>query len=525
MTRATNETTDETKADDAVRELQLKLAAALATIEKLAAENKDLVAYIESMRRRLFGRSSEKLDPNQLSLFAEQITNVAAAAQASTAETPVEKTAKSEKRAGHGRKPFAPHLSRNVIVHDVPEAERTCKCGTAMVAIGEDVCERGHVIPAKVVVNRHVVKKYACPNGHGVKSASDLAAGFIEKTKFETSVYAHIAVSKFGDHLPLNRQEEIFKRYGVEISKSTMSDMMLAMHEKAAAKIVARMREEVLASRVLQADETPITVLIEGEHGQKTGYVWVWRGDEKIVFEFRMSRGRDGPIAFLGKWRGVLQVDGYSGYDQVVLLNAIIRAACWAHVRRKFFEALETGFADAASVIAKIARLYRIEQAIRVRVAGQSLAKDDAISLRADVRGRLSRIVVDRIEKEVAALRANPATTPKSPIGKAVEYAKNQWPALLVFLKDGEVEIDNNAVERAIRPIAVGRKNWLFAGSPRGAEAAASLYSLIQACRALGINPEAYLADVLEHVSPNADFSMLTPWAWAARAKETRQPT
>ena len=504
MTTATN------PQEQTHRDLSALFVNVTATTEKLARENKQLVEYIEQLRRGYFGRSSEKVDPDQLKLFADEAMDDAPAAPTAPA---------AEKRApakGHGRKPFAAHLPRVTIVHDVADADCHCdECKERLVAIGEDVCERGHLVPAKVVVNRHVTKKYACPNGHMVKSGVGAPAGVVEKAKFEASVYAHVAVAKYGDHLPLNRQETIFKRQGLELSKSTMVDMIQLVHAKAAAPIVEVMRKEILAEPLIQADETPITVLLETEHGTKTGYVWVYRAKKKVVFVFRPSRERDGPIRFLGDWKGTLQTDGYAGYDEVVRRNGLVRAGCWAHTRRKWKDAFDAGSADAARMIGLIQRLYRIEAALKTRGSMDALSPAEFDSLRLKVRGRRSRPLVGRIAALVDEIGRKPSTTPQSLLGKAVGYTINQWPTLQVFLADGAVEIDTNAVERAIRPIAVGRKNWLFAGSTRGADAAASLYSLINACKALAINPEIYLADVLELASPNADFNRLTPWAWA----------
>ena len=495
-------------------ELEDKLYETVALNEQLAIENRHLAEQVEVLLNRLYGKKSEQIDPNQLQLFATG-TLAELEAESPKIQTPVER--KPSKPRGHGRNRFPAHLARQRIECEVPEGERICKCGEAMVRIGEDVNERGHVVPSRIVVKQYVRAKYACPKGHAVKTA-EAPPALIDKCKYEPSVYAHIATSKYGDHQPLNRLEGILKRQGLHLPRSTMWDMLKRIEELVANPVVKQMKAELLDGRIISADETPIDVIVEGQKGTKTGYLWAYRRGDIVVFDFTMTRGRDGPKRFLGKWRGTLQIDGYSGYDEVIRNNEITRAGCWAHARRKFKESMDSARSSSARVMLLIARLYRIESALRKRAKRNGLSTQELHVLRFDVRRRRSRTILSRIEDLVDDLQGLRDVLPKSMLGKALGYARNQRQSLRQFLSDGELEIDNNACERAMRPIAMGRRNWLFTGSPRGGRCAAQLYSLVTACKALKIDPEAYLEDVLSRAgsTPASDVASLTPWAWAA---------
>lgn len=240
--------------------------------------------------------------------------------------------------------------------------------------------------------------------------------------------------------------------------------------------------------------------------------------------KFSFSRGHEVPLAFLARWKGTLQTDGYQGYDQVVRTNGLPHAGCWSHARRKLKKALDLGVKEAEVMIDLLRPLWQIEAAVKTRIAAKKLDHAAAEELRRRVRDRRSKSAVARIRKELDRLRAAPGLLPKSPLGKAATYLHNQWAELLVFLDDPQVEIDTNAIERAIRPIAIGRRNWHVAGSPQGAETAAALFSIIGMCKALDIDPHAYLADVLERVSPYADLAALTARARARAAAATITP-
>jgi transposase len=323
-----------------------QLQTVAASVAQLQRDNQKLSDELALLIKRLFGKSSERLNPAQLALFADTL----AAAQQQPAEVPVpapKADGKATKR-GHGRPHFPEHLPREVIELDVPENERTCSdCGETMEPFGEEVTERGHIVPARMLVKRYVRKKYACKAGHGVKTPA-LPGSLVDKGKYEPSVYAHLAVAKYGDHQPLHRLEGIYKRHGFKLPKSTMWELLKRLDEVVAQPILIQMRRELLQGRHVQTDETPVTVRLEGGKGSRNGYVWTYLWQRRVLFDFTMTRQRDGPKRFLGDWRGTLQIDGYSGYDEVARTNQLVRAGCWSHARRKVLEAVHDRGAAAA---------------------------------------------------------------------------------------------------------------------------------------------------------------------------------
>ena len=500
-------------------ELSAKLDEALALIDALRKEIEVLREQNQLLRQARFGRRSERMEPGQLDLFR---TGEAPLLPEPTSTLPA---APKKKKKGHGRSPLPAHLPRNVIVLDVPQEERVCSCcGGALHAIGTEVTERGRIVPARMVVDRYERPKYACPQGHEVKTA-ELPDGVIEGGKYDATVHAHVAVAKYQDHLPLNRLENIFQRDGVKLSRQTMWDMLARVDELVAQPILAQMRAELLAEEVLHADETPVTLRLEDGKGSKDSWVFGWRSLREIdrpkaLVDFRLARSRAGPSDFLGDWVGTAVIDGYSGYDEVCERNGIRRAGCWAHVRRYFKEALEVGSKEAALVLVQINRLFRVERAVLARVEREKLGREETLALRGEVRSRVSARIVERIYAAAEVLDGARTTLPKSKLGKALKYLFGQRSPLAVFLEDARVPIHNNDAERDLRHIVTGRKNWLIFASERGGEVACRLYSLMLSCRQNGVDPEAYLADVLMAVAttPASEIASLTPWAWGERA-------
>ena len=491
-------------------------------LETLERENRILREENALLKRGLFGRGTERIDPGQLALY-EAGTLVLPEPAAPTEPAP------RKDKPGHGRAPFAADLPRETIELDVPEAERSCdRCGKDLRRIGEEITERGHIVPARVVVRRYVRPKYGCPDGHAVKTAA-LPDGVIDGGKYEASVYAHVVASKYSDHVPLNRLEGMLKRRGVHLPKQTMWDMLVRVDELVAQPVLAQMRRELLSEPVLHSDETPVTVCLEDGKGSRTGYAWNWRslrgaGPPKALVEFRTSRSRDGPLAFLGDWAGTLIIDGYSGFDEVVARNGIVRAGCWAHARRKLKEALDTGSTSAAWVLAPIQRLFALERAMIQRAEREGWCFEKLVELRRSVRARRSRGLVATIHQRAAELAGQRSTLPKSALGKALRYLERQRDPLAVFLNDPRLPIHNNDSERDLRHVAVGRKNWIVFASERGGEVACRLYSLVLSCRQSGVDPEAYIEGVLGAISttPASQIATLTPWGWAARTASTR---
>ncbi len=499
--------------------LEHELARLRREVDELAKANRWLTQQLTGKNIQLFGPRSERLDAGQLSLYEEGVVGP-------LPEPAPEDVAKPRKKKGpgHGRKAFPSQLERRVVECDVPEDERTCtECCAALQGIGEDVCERGHFVPAKIIVFEYHKKKYACPNGHEVKTGQ-APAPLVDRCKYEPSVFAHIAVAKFGDHLPLHRQQSIWKRHGIDLPRSTMWDMLKRVDEIAAQPILEQCRKELLEERVLQADETTVRVVTKGQKGTKTGYFWSWLAGAKQLIRFTTGRGAEGPKRMLGKWKGTLVTDGYSGYGGVAAQNSIVRAGCWAHARRKFKADFDTGSLEPREMLRLMQRLFRLEGACRTRAQRLEWSDEQASDLVRAVRERRSRALLDRIYKEASRLRQLRICTPKSKLGVALTYLENQRRSLEVFLDDPAVPLDNNACERALRHVVLGRRNWHLVGSARGAEVAASLYSLIGTCRAMKLDPEKYLAAVLVAVSntPASRIAELTPWAWAQAHPEIR---
>ena len=355
------------------------------TVEEQSRQITELREQLTYMRHQLFGRRREKIDPQQLRLFEqssallERLEQAAAPAGA--------KPAKKAKGKGHGRSAFAPELPRETIAIDLPDADRCCPdCGEQMHLIGMNVTERGHIIPARMVVKRYERNKYACADGHAVKVAP-LPDGVVDKGKYEASVYAFVATAKYADHLPLHRLEGILRRHGAHLPKQTMWDLMVRLDELVAQPVLKEMRRQLLEEGTLQADETPIQFQREGERGTRRGILWAWRNvrgspEEKVLLDFKDDRSAKGPDAFLGDWAGTLLTDGYDGVNPIAVRNDIARAGCWAHARRKFRDSLKSNKRMAAAVLRPIQRLFWIERAITARAAAKELNLADLAELR-----------------------------------------------------------------------------------------------------------------------------------------------
>ena len=372
-----------------------------------------------------------------------------------------------------------------------------------------------------MMVRRYVRPKYGCRKGHAVKSAP-MPPGVVDKAKYEPSVYAHIVTSKYGDHLPLHRLQGIFKRFGAHLPKQSMWDMLVRFDEIAAQPILAEMHRQLLEESVLQADETPIKVQLEDQRGTRRGTLWAWRSvrgspNEMCVADFKDDRSAKGPEAFLGNWTGTLLTDGYDGVNPTARQNAITRAGCWAHARRKFRDALTAGATRAGLALRPIQRLFWIERAVVARAEEKGLDHEQLIKLRQDVRTRRSKTVLRDFYEIVFALQEDPATQASDHLSKAVKYAINQRKPLLAHLDDGRLPIHNNDTERDLRHVVTGRKNWLTLASEKGGHVAARLYSLVMSCKLAKVNVERYLEDVLVAVAttPSSRVGELTPWGWA----------
>jgi transposase len=510
------------------------LTAALQEIETrdheiavLSSEVRLLRQELQSIRQGIFGSKTERLSPGQLALFGQESVLPALPEKA-----PQEVQAKSKSK-GHGRQPFSADLPRDEQRFDLPEEERICSCcDEVMQKVKEQVTERGDMIPERVIVRKYVASVYACPNGHEMQTAA-IPEAVVPRAKYESAVYANLVVSKYGDHLPLNRLEGIFKRNGLHLPKQTMWDMLCTVDELVAQPIIEQMRRELLESDVLHSDDTTIKVKVEGQKGSKQGHIWTWRtprpltpndGPCKTFVEFTLGRNQTGPKDFLGNWDGTLVVDGLAVYNPTIEANGIKRGGCWAHARRGFVKALKSGTKAAALMLAPMHRLFWIERAILQRAKERELSREEIYALRKRVRGKRSRRVQLLIFERAFDLQDQPTTMPESQFGKALGYLIRQSESLHLCLDDPRIPIHNNDAERDLRHVAIGRNNYHAFASEKGGAVAARLYTLILSAVHSGIDPEAFINDVLAAINttPASEIWRLTPWAWAESHPESR---
>jgi transposase len=484
-------------------------------LDRERRENAWLRERLKHYMRRIFGAKAEKIDPSQLALPFEELIDLAvsleepaptATAQEAADDEADTHTQKQRRKGAHGRRPLPKELPRLRVEIHPDEADRTCKCcRQPMAVIGEETSEELDYQPATLAVTEHVRVKYACKSCEDGVVIAPLPPRLIEKGRPGPGLLAQVAVSKYADHLPLHRQESIFERHGVDLSRQTLCDWIGATAEHLT-PIVAALKASVLASAVIHSDDTPLLCQENAIGGGKTrAYLWTYVRDQReVVYDFTMSRERDGPERFLGDWSGHLQVDAYAGYDRLFASGRVIEVACWAHARRKYFDALAGNAERASRMLALIQRLYRVE----------SEAKELAPRERAALRRERSAPILAQIRAQLDADQKH--VLPKSGLGEATTYLANQWDALQRYVDDGRLDIDNNAAERAMRCVAVGRKNWLFAGSPKGGERAAVIYSLIATCKLQGVEPFEYLRDVLTRLPehPRERMAELTPRNW-----------
>jgi transposase len=492
-----------------------------------------LEEHVRLLRNEIFGRKSEKRpapeDDRQQQLFDEAEGDTPE--QISQAPEPI--PVAPHKRRKAGRKPLPADLPRIEVIHDLPESQKQCACGSPLSRIGEEVCEKLDIIPAKVQVIRHIRYKYACKGCEGVDSSAPTVlmapapAQLIPKSMATAGLLAHIVVAKFEDALPFHRQSKQFTRMGIELPRATLCNWARQVAEHAF-PLADLMDRAIREGPIVNIDETTVQVLQEpGRADTQKSYMWIFRGGDPdrpvLRYQYHPTRAGSVPLTYLAGFKGYVQTDGYNGYDALGRKPGIVMLGCWAHARRKFHDVLQAAGPQAVKrrlaaeeALEFIGGLYRIEKEAHV--------KELSVPEIYELRQQQVQPVLDEFKRWLD--EKTPLTPPGGLLGKAISYTLNQWSRLIVYLQDGRLRPDNNLVENAIRPFVVGRKNWLFSGHPRGAEASAFLYSLIETAKANGLKPYLYLRHLFDQLPlakseehyrnllpPHMDASRLNPVA------------
>ncbi len=488
-----------------------------------AHEIEHLKLTIEKLRRMIFGRKSEKLagELEQLEFRLEELETAQAAEEAAQAATETAQTdlppTDSKRRSRPARKPLPEDLPREVVTH-LPPHTNCPDCGGVMRKFGEDVSEQLERIPATYKVIRHVRPKFACATCEHVIEAPAPARP-IDNGLPGPALLAHVLVSKYSDHLPLYRQSQIFAREGIDLERSTLAGWVGASSELLT-PLVDEIRKHVFAASKIHADDTPVPVLAPGNGKTKTGRLWTYVRDDRpagystapaVWFAYSEDRKGEHPRRHLKDFKGALQADAYAGFHHLYGDGAIYEVACWAHARRKLYDIhVVHASPTTTEALARIGALYGIEEQIRGKPA----------EVRALIRQERARPLLDELhnwmEKALCVLST------KSDTAGAIRYALSHWRALTRYVDDGLLEIDNSAAERALRAVAIGRKNYLFLGSDSGGQRAASLYSLIGTAKLCGLDPDFYLRTVLATISdhPISRIQELLPWNLASSLQD-----
>jgi transposase len=480
-----------------VTSLQAQIAWKDAQLAKITFE-------IAQLRRIKYGRGSEQMDSTQKPLFEESVEEDLAALEQELDDLQSVKALEPGKQTPK-RTALPAALPRIEYRHE--PASTVCACGCELKRIGEDVSEKLDYTPGVFSVDRHIRGKWACSRCETLIQAP-VAPAIIDKGIPTSGLLAHLLVAKFSDHLPLYRQSTIFGRAGLAIPRSTLASWVGVCGAKLQ-PLVACLKAQMLLHRIVQADETPVSTLAPGTGKTHRSYLWAYATGEfeslrAVVYDFTPSRSGEHARAFLGEWKGQLVCDDYSGY-KACFSKGVIEVGCMAHARRYFFELHAANKSElAAEALTQIQQLYAIEAEIKTLAPSERL----------EHRHRRSRPIADRLEEWLKAQRAR--VHDGSAIAKAIDYSLNRWSALMRFLDDPALPIDNNHDERQIRPWATGRKNWLFTGTQLAGRRAAAIMSLIQTAKLNGHDPHAYLKDVLTRLptQPASKLDQLLPQNW-----------
>jgi transposase len=501
------------EATEQTAELQRVLDATAASHQELRGVHEATVAELNALKRWIYGRRRERFVEGEGQQHLFELAD-----EGKADDSPAVEPAAEQQVAGHTRRRRREldlsHLPHHRHELDLSPEEKTCSCcDREMDRIGEDITKILEHVPSKLEVHQHVRPKYACRYCKKGVSSPPPPQRPIARSIAGPGLIAQIVVSKYGDHLPLYRQEDIFVRHGLHIARSTLCDWV-----RAAANLLQPLYELqcklVLQSSVLWTDDTPVKVLSGGPEGCRQGRFWTYVGDREhpySVYDFTMSRSRDGPQNFLAAFQGYLHADAYAGYDAIFLGSGdqVIEVACWAHARRKFFDARKNYPREAHQVLDWIGQLYDIEDRARLL----------SVEARCELRCAEADPLLDKIESYLDELSSR--VLPKSALGKAIGYAQNQWQALRRYTTDGRLTIDNNTSERTLRHQAIGRKNWLFLGSPDGGSRATVLYSILASAKRHRIEPWVYVRDLLVRLhADDAQLESMLPDRWAVEHPE-----
>ena len=494
--------------------------------KRLSHENELLREQIALLRYQKFGKKSERqtedAGPDQQLLFPLEENEEPKEESEEQNETI---TIKEHERKKKGRKPLPEDLPRNIIIHDIPESQKQCNCGNKLEVIGEEVIEKLEVIPAVFFVNRHVRPKYACKHCEGLEDEGQTVKiappvpQIIPKSYASSSLLAHILVSKYCDALPFYRQEQMFKRAGLDLGRGNMSRWAMQISDRIK-PMISRLEKFIKSGPLINLDETRVQVLKELDKDPASqSFMWVGRGggfkNPAIFFKYSPRRNIETAKSFLGNYQGCVQTDGYQAYNYLDKKPGVIHAGCWVHARRKFKEVTNVSLKNknkkskkemlANAALGYIRKLYDVERKAKLNnLAGEEL-------------------LLERREKSLPILKEfkewlckyQPRVPKELLLGKAINYTLNQWHRLEQFITCSAVGLDNNLVENAIRPFAVGRKNWIFSNSVDGANASAAIYSLIETAKANGINPFWYLHYLFEkipQIKNESEYDHLMPY-------------
>lgn len=483
----------------------------ISLVNELEVKYQEKIHYLEEQLRlfknELFGRSSEKCHvphPDQMPMFNGDDDHGASEEQ--TADDTI--VIGSHSRKKRGRKALPKDLPRIDVIHDLSEEQKQCGCGQLKSVIGEEISEKLDYIPARLQVERHIRLKYACKSCEGVEDdgptvmIAPAPVQLIAKSNASAGLLAHIAVSKFADGLPLYRQQKIFSRLGIDLSRAVMAKWMIqAAHH--CNGLINLLQDEIRGGPLIGIDESPLQVLNEAGRANTTkSYMWVYRGGQlerpTLLYQYYPSRSGRVALEFLDDYHGYIQSDDFAGYDHLDENSNIVHLGCWSHARRKFIKVVKVrkkhrskrvnpkSLADEA--LEYIGSLYKIENEAQRR-------QMDALQIY-QLRQEKAKPILDEFKDWLETNQ--PLTPPKGLLGQAISYTLSNWEKLIVYLQDGRLRPDNNLVENAIRPYVLGRKNWLFAGSPDGAKASATFFTLIETAKANGLEAYAYLRHIFE---------------------------